>query len=87
MSLEIRRRKRDWVGFELLEVVDTEPQTLAHVGFQVVASAMGAVLRKAFTDHLATCPSCMIPERAIDQCPEGIRLFYLQPEGDAIVIG
>lgn len=71
MALEIQRRKSIFGPPDYLVVVDTEPQTLAHVGFEVVASVLGAVLRKAFNEHLQTCPSCSDPKIPIFDCAEG----------------
>lgn len=81
------KRHHHWSGHEWIEVVETNPRTLADVGYQVVASAMGAVLRKAFDDHIRSCPSCLVPDRPLFDCPEAKRLFYLQPEGDTVIIG
>jgi hypothetical protein len=90
-SLQIvpRRNPSAWAGGApfLLEVQETRPQTLAQVGYQVVASAFGAVLHKALNDHIDACPVCsQIPVRPLFDCPEAKELFYLLPAQDRILL-
>lgn len=86
-ELEIRRRKVYGIVIsEVSEVVDRNPDPLATVGFTVVATALGAVLRKAFDDHLVSCPVCATT-KATFECPEAERLFWLMPPGDTVLIG
>jgi hypothetical protein len=87
MSLQLVPRDDRYMGPAYwLEIQDTAPQDLATVGFTVVASAMGAVLRKAFREHRASCSACLERPRWVYSCDEGKRLYELQPWGDTIAL-
>ena len=96
MSLFLRRRP-DWFGGTLTEVVSDgeccgQPATLAHVGFEIVAATLAEPLRRAFRAHLDE-HGCATRDPGdpryiggFGHCEEAMRLWYLQPAGDRVVI-
>jgi hypothetical protein len=85
-------RRCDSLGMRYTEVVATDPASLAHVGFSVIAVTLGAVLRKALEEHLdehgCGCGDIRHPSYigGFLHCPEAKRLFDLLPDGDRILL-
>lgn len=76
------RRHLDCFGCIQTEVVEDDPQTLAQVGYSIVAMTLAEPLRKAVRAHLDEhgCSGVL-------SCPEANRLFRLLPAADQILIG
>jgi hypothetical protein len=58
------------------EVIETEPDTIAHTVYSIVAATLGAPLWKALREHWDSCDECMtgyIPDR----CKEGKYIWGL----------
>lgn len=60
-------------------------QDRLHAERERVAATLGAVLRKAFLDHVQS-HGCGTEELPIFSCPDGYRLWHLRPEGDQIAL-
>jgi len=83
MGLRLVQR-HDHFGCPYTEVVGDDPVSLAEAGFTVIAVTLAEPLRRAFRAHLAAC-GCA--ERyGFGHCPEAMRLFRLQPDGDQIIL-
>jgi hypothetical protein len=86
------RRSREWWGSRT-EVIDADPDTLACVGFTVVAVTLAEPLRRALDAHLDE-HGCGTGDIADDRyvggffhCSEAKRLWDMLPAGDRICIG
>jgi hypothetical protein len=83
--------RREWWG-DRTEVFDDDPQTLAHVGYSIVAMTLAEPLRKALDVHLDE-HGCGTGDVADPRyvggfwyCPEAKSLWDLLPDGDRIVM-
>ena len=72
-------------GEPRLYVEDTEPDSLASVGYSIVAATLAEPLRRAFIEHLDAC-DC---ERrgGFGYCPAAMQLFRMLPESEQIILG
>lgn len=71
--------------------VTVDPGNFAHGVWTAVAMTLAEPLRKAFADHLDEhgCSATSGPTAigGFGKCPEAMRLFELQPEGDKLIVG
>lgn len=86
----VLKQRTDHFGMPYTEVMASVKHSLASVGYTVVATMLGAVLRKALNDHLDE-HGCGTPGHpnytsGFWHCPEAKRLWDLLPEGDRIVL-
>ncbi len=87
MGLYLRRYRDHW-GSLVTEVrsdgKDDEgrPETIAHVGYTIVAITLAEPLRRAFEKHLETHEHPL----GFGHCEEAMRLFRLLPESEQIIL-
>lgn len=79
-------KRREWWGYQI-EVTEDEPQTLAEVGYTIVAATLAEPIRRAFVAHLDE-HGCGGPDGpGFIHCPQARELWDMLPDGDRIVIG
>lgn len=86
-SLELRTFY-SYFGYKCVEVVETEPETIEHVVYSIVAATLQAPIIKALHEHVDTCTVCVrVRECTLPRCDEAISLWNMISSKGMVALG